>query len=259
MASVTGGLTIKQGAVKTAESQKAVTIQGLVAQADIKARFEELLGKKAPGFISSLLAVVNNNKLLAKANPKTVIAAGAMAASLDLPINQNLGFAYIIPYKDEAQFQMGYKGYIQLAMRTGQYQTINAAEVYEGEIIKQNRFTGEYEFGEKTSDKIVGYIAYFKLVNGFEKYLYMSIEEMQAQFVEYKCYVNGQFIDYVPEVIEPSKKDKIETLKKEAEIERDKLKEVFLTKQMKGLPTDDIKAKFKQIDVDLINKIKELK
>lgn len=84
-------------------------------------------------------------------------------------------------------------------------------------------------------------------------------DDMQAQFVDCKCYVNGQFIDYVPEVIEPSKKDKIETLKKEAEIERDKLKEVFLTKQMKGLPTDDIKAKFKQIDVDLINKIKELK
>ena len=84
-------------------------------------------------------------------------------------------------------------------------------------------------------------------------------DEMQAQFVEYKCYVNGQFIDYVPDVVEPSKKDKVETLKKEAEIERDKLKEVFLTKQMKGLPTDDIKAKFKQIDIDLINKIKELK
>ena len=192
MASVSQGLSIKKGAVQTAESQKALTIQGLVAQADIKARFEELLGKKAPGFISSLLAVVNNNKLLAKANPKTVIAAGAMAASLDLPINQNLGFAYIIPYKDEAQFQMGYKGYIQLAMRTGQYQTINAAEVYEGEIVKQNRFTGEYEFGEKNSDKIIGYIAYFKLVNGFEKYLYMSIEEMQAHAKKFsKNYKGG--------------------------------------------------------------------
>ena len=192
MASVTGGLAIKKGAVQTAESQKAITIQGLVAQDDIKARFEELLGKKAPGFISSLLAVVNNNKLLAKANPKTIVAAGAMAASLDLPINQNLGFAYIIPYGNEAQFQMGYKGYIQLAMRTGQYQTINAAEVYEGEIVKQNRFTGEYEFGEKKSDKIVGYIAYFKLVNGFEKYLYMSIEEMQAHAKKFsKNYKGG--------------------------------------------------------------------
>ena len=70
---------------------------------------------------------------------------------------------------------------------------------------------------------------------------------------------SGEFIDYVPEVVEPSKKDKIEALKKEAEAEREKLKEVFLTKQMKGLPTDDIKAQFKQIDIDLIKKIKELK
>lgn len=192
MASVSQGLSIKKGAVQTAESQKAVTIQSLVSQESVKARFEELLGKKAPGFISSLLAVVNNNKLLAKVNPNTIVAAGAMAASLDLPINQNLGFAYIIPYGNEAQFQMGYKGYIQLAMRTGQYQTINAAEVYEGEIVKQNRFTGEYEFGEKTSDKIVGYIAYFKLVNGFEKYLYISIEEMQAHAKKFsKNYKGG--------------------------------------------------------------------
>lgn len=83
-------------------------------------------------------------------------------------------------------------------------------------------------------------------------------DDMQAQFIDYKCYVDGEFIDYVPEVIEPSKKDKIEELKKEAEKEREKLKEAFLTKQMKGLPTDDIKAKFKQIDVDLIKKIREL-
>ena len=84
-------------------------------------------------------------------------------------------------------------------------------------------------------------------------------DEMQSQFVDYKCYIDGKFIDYVPEVIEPIKKDKIEALKKEAEAEREKLKEIYLTKQMKGLATDDIKVKFKQIDVDLINKIKELK
>ncbi len=84
-------------------------------------------------------------------------------------------------------------------------------------------------------------------------------DDMQAQFIDYKCYVNGQFIDYVPEAVEPSKKDKIEALKKEAEKEREQLKEAFLTKQMKGLPVDDIKDKFKQIDIDLIKKIKELK
>ena len=84
-------------------------------------------------------------------------------------------------------------------------------------------------------------------------------DDMQAKFIDYKCYVNGEFVDWVPEVVEPTKKEKIETLKKEAEVEREKLKEVFLTKQMKGLPTDDIKAQFKQIDVDLIKKIRELK
>ena len=84
-------------------------------------------------------------------------------------------------------------------------------------------------------------------------------DEMQSQFVDYKCYIDGKFVDYVPEVAEPTKKDKIEVLKKEAEVERDKLKEVFLTKQMKGLPVDDIKAQFKQIDIDLIKKIRELK
>ena len=84
-------------------------------------------------------------------------------------------------------------------------------------------------------------------------------DEMQAQFIDYKCYIEGKFVDYVPEAVEPTKKEKIETLKKEAETEREKLKEVFLTKQMKGLATEDIKARFKQIDVDLINKIKELK
>ena len=84
-------------------------------------------------------------------------------------------------------------------------------------------------------------------------------DDMQSQFVDYKCYIDGKFIDYVPEVIETTKKDKIEALKKEAEAEREKLKEVFLIKQMKGLPTDDIKAQFKQIDIDLIKKIRELK
>ena len=84
-------------------------------------------------------------------------------------------------------------------------------------------------------------------------------DEMQAQFVDYKCYIDGKFVDYVPDVVEPTKKEKIEALKKEAEGESEKLKEIILTKQMKGLPTDDIKEKFKQIDIDLIKKIKELK
>lgn len=161
------------------------SLKGLLSEVSVKKRFEDILGKKAPGFISSMLTVTNNNKLLLEANPMTIISAGAIAAALDLPIDPNLGFAYIIPYRDNktktvnAQFQLGYKGYIQLAMRTGQYKTINACEVYEGELMSVNRFTGEIEFGEKESDKVVGYVAYFRLLNGFEKYLYLTVEELE--------------------------------------------------------------------------------
>lgn len=102
----------------------------------------------------------------------------AEAATLDLPINPNLGFAYVVPYGNQAQFQMGWRGFVQLAMRSGQYKTINVNEIYE-EIKKSNRFTGEYEFGERSSDKIVGYMAYFSLINGFEKFLYMSKEDFR--------------------------------------------------------------------------------
>lgn len=176
---------------KEVANQKPMSLKSLVSSNDIKTRFNEVLGKKAPAFISSLISIANNNDLLNKADPITVITAGIMAATLDLPINQNLGFAYIVPFYNgkkkiyEAQFQMGYKGYVQLAVRTDKYKTIHASEVYEGEIKSRNRLTGEFEFGQKISDTVVGYIAYFKLVNGFEKYLYMSKEEAEAHARKY--------------------------------------------------------------------------
>lgn len=176
---------------KEVVNQKPMSLKSLVSSNDIKTRFNEVLGKKAPAFISSLISIANNNDLLNKAEPITVITAGIMAATLDLPINQNLGFAYIVPFYNgkkkiyEAQFQMGYKGYVQLAVRTDKYKTIHASEVYEGEIKSRNRLTGEFEFGQKISDRVVGYIAYFKLVNGFEKYFYMSKEEAEAHAEKY--------------------------------------------------------------------------
>ena len=163
----------------------AVTLKSMLGNDNVKARFQEILGKKAPGFISSILSVANSNTLLQKADPKTVMNAAVIAATLDLPINPSLGFAYIVPFGGQAQFQLGYKGFVQLAMRSGQYKTINVREVYEGEIIKENKFTGEYEFGEKTSNNVVGYMAYFKLVNGFEKFLYMSKDELEAHGKKY--------------------------------------------------------------------------
>lgn len=84
-------------------------------------------------------------------------------------------------------------------------------------------------------------------------------DEMQSQFVDYKCYIDGKFVDYVPEVVEPTKKDKIEALKKEAEAERDRIKDAFAVRQLKGLPTDDLVKAFKAVDIDLAKKIRELK
>ena len=179
-----------------------VTVQQLknmLSGESVKARFQEILGKKAPGFISSILSVANSNALLQKAEPKSILNAAVVAATLDLPINPNLGFAAIVPYNDSktrqcyAQFQLQYKGLVQLAMRSGQYKTINVTEVYEGEIKNVNRFTGDYEFGSRTSDNVVGYIAYFKLVNGFEKFLYMSIDEVKSHADKYsQMYKRGK-------------------------------------------------------------------
>jgi recombination protein RecT len=163
----------------------AVTLKSMLGNENVKARFHEILGKKAPGFISSILSVANSNTLLQKAEPKTVMNSAVIAATLDLPINPNLGFAYIVPFGGQAQFQLGYKGFVQLSMRIGQYKTINVREVYEGEIVSENKFTGEYEFGEKTSNNVVGYMSYFKLVNGFEKFLYMSKAELEAHGKKY--------------------------------------------------------------------------
>lgn len=162
-------------------------ISALLSQDSIKKRFEQVLGKKAAGFMSSVISAVNANPELRKADPITVVSAAAVAASLDLPINPSLGFAHIVPYAGRAQFQMGWRGFVQLGMRSGQYKTINTCVVYEGELIASNRFTGEMYFDEKqrTSDKVIGYVSYFKLMNGFEKYLYMTIEQVQAHGKQY--------------------------------------------------------------------------
>lgn len=172
--------------------QKApMALKTMLGAQQVKDRFSEILGKKAPGFISSILSVANNNALLQKAEPQSVLNAAVIAATLDLPINNSLGMAYIVPFNDNknhtclAQFQLGYKGIVQLAIRSGQYHKINVTEVYEGEIKSENKFTGEYEFGEKTSDKVVGYMAYFRLTSGFEKYLYMSKEQCEAYGKKY--------------------------------------------------------------------------
>lgn len=188
MATVSG-IELKKNNI-TAQKE-AKTVKGMLETPAFKKKFEEMLGKKAAGFISSIIAVTNSSNYLMKADPATVIGAAAQAAMLDLPINQSLGFAYIVPYKGAAQFQLGYKGYIQLAQRSGQYIDIGAKTVYEGELEYENRLLDKFRFGERTSDKVIGYLAYFRLTNGFEKMLYMTIDEAQAHAKKYSQNYKG--------------------------------------------------------------------
>jgi recombination protein RecT len=167
-----------------AENKNALAT--IVDRPEYKGRFAEVLGKRAPQFISSMLAI-SNLPHMRDVDPKTILAAAMTAATLDLPINQNLGFAYIVPYKGNAQFQMGYKGFIQLAMRTGQYRFINACRVFEGELGRYNKLTGELEIDEegKKSDTVVGYASYFRMLNGFEHALYMTADQVMAHAKRY--------------------------------------------------------------------------
>lgn len=182
--------------------QAGNTLRGLLERVDVKGRFQEMLGARAPGFISSIISAANASQILAAADPMTVVSAAVMAATLDLPINPQLGFAHIVPFLDKksgttkAQFMLGWKGFVQLAMRTGQYKTMNASPVYEGELKREDRVTGEIEldYAAKKSDTVVGYAAYFRLVNGFEKYWFMSVEEIEKHGRRYsKSYDTGQW------------------------------------------------------------------
>jgi len=161
---------------------KQTTVKSLLSADNVKAKFTEILKERAAGFTANLAIMVNNSAALSKCDAKTIISAAVVSASLDLPLDPNLGFAAIVPYGDKAQFQIMYKGLIQLAMRSGQYKTIGVTEIYEGELISENRLTGEYvfDFTAKTSDKVIGFAAYFSLLNGFEKTVYWKVDQVEG-------------------------------------------------------------------------------
>lgn len=178
----------------TTETLPTLSVKSLFSRDDVKAKFQELLGKRSASFITSVLQIVASNDLLAKADPTSVYQAAAVAATLDLPLNNNLGFAYIVAYnakqkdgtyKSVAQFQMGYRGFIQLAQRTGLFKTISASPIYEGQLVEQNPLTGfRFDFTKK-GDKVIGYAAHFQLLNGFEKTLYMTVAELEQHGQKY--------------------------------------------------------------------------
>lgn len=163
----------------------------------VQEQFQNALAENKDLFVASIIDLYNGDKSLQTCQPAQIVSEALKAAVLDLPINRALGFAYIVVYNNKQKvhnehtgrdewikvptptFIPGYKGYIQLAMRTGQYRTINADFVYEGELRTVNRLSGEVALdGKKASDKIVGYFCYFELLNGYSKTLFMSVEDM---------------------------------------------------------------------------------
>lgn len=163
-------------------TNKPATVKSILSQDSIKNKFKTMLGRKSDGFTANLAIMVSNNYSLAKCDPMSIISAAVISASLDLPLDPNLGFAAIVPYGTKAQFQMMYKGFVQLAMRTGQYKTIGVTEIYKGQLKSENPLTGKYDFdfNSKESDEIIGYAAYFELINGFEKTVYWNTAKITA-------------------------------------------------------------------------------
>lgn len=173
---------------------QVTSVSSITKNPAVMKRFSDILGKKSAGFISSLVSL-SKTQALANAEPNSVVASALVAASLDLPIVPTLGFAAIVPFYDSkkkqtlASFQVMTKGLIQLSQRSGQYKTINVTAVYDGDIKSYNRFTGEIEFDQTNtpdmSKEPIGYVAYMKLTNGFEKYLYMTIDELKKHGQHY--------------------------------------------------------------------------
>lgn len=166
---------------------------------------KKVLNEKKDSFVNNLLSLAANNAKLQECEPSTMMYGAMRATASDLPLDPAFGCAYLIPYKNnklgitEAQFQIGYRAYHQLALRSGQFKCINDTDIREGELINRNRLTGQIDFKFEQDDKkrselpIIGYVSYFQLLNGFESTLYMSVEELKAHGLRYSQTYRSQY------------------------------------------------------------------
>lgn len=179
-------------AVANKQKSPSSIMKGILDNDNTKKLLQDSLKENAGAFAASILDLYKSDKYLQQCDPKQVFGECLKAVSLKLPINKQLGFAYVVAFKGIPQFQIGYKGLIQLCMRTGQYKHINAGEVYEGEYKGFNKLTGELDIsGERTSDKIVGYFAYMETLNGFSHSVYSTKEEVQKHAQKYSKSYNS--------------------------------------------------------------------
>ena len=176
----------------------------MIVHPNTDAYLTSVLAERKGEFINNLTAVVTNDAKLQACEPVTLMYAALKATALRLPLDPNLGQAYIIPYKNnrehktEAQFQIGWKGFIQLAIRSGQFQAINATDIREGELKGYDLMTGEVQVQavpDRENKPVIGYLAYFKLTNGFAKSLYMTAEEIEQHATRYSQSYRGKYKD----------------------------------------------------------------
>lgn len=213
--------TITKAAMRSAEAAPSakmatqsisVMMNNLLDQEKYRARFEDLLGKRAPQFVSSIVSMVNADNKLQQAfyqSPLSVIQAALKAATFDLPIDPGLGYAYIVPFKNtvetdrgkekrmDATFILGWKGMHQMALRSGVYKTISVVDVRNGEFVSYNRLTGDLNLSfvededERNKLPVIGYAGYYRLVNGAEKTIYMTKKQVEAHERKYR---KGQYM-----------------------------------------------------------------
>ena len=173
-------------AVAKQPSQKAVAVknfQSVMNNSYYQTLLQNTLKENKGTFTTSLMELATSDEKLLQCAPNALMAEALKAASLHLPLNKQLGQCYILPFKNHGVMTptlvVGTKGYLQLAMRTGKYETINSDVVYEGELKGYDKVTGNLDLsGVRTSNVPIGYFAYMKMKNGFSKLLYMSLDEV---------------------------------------------------------------------------------
>jgi recombination protein RecT len=194
-------------ASSVARSNGQLTIKEYISAPQVIAKMREMLQtpEAVRQFTTAVISIAGSDALLADAEPRSLFNAALTAASLNLPINKNLGFAHIIGYKNnkkggvvEAQFQLGARGFKELAQRSGRYKVIHEGDVREGEVKGRNRLTGEVEWSWNDNDAeraklpVIGYFSYFKLDNGFGSTLYWTVEDVRAHAKQYsQAYKSG--------------------------------------------------------------------
>lgn len=255
------------------------TVKGLLSDERYVKRFSEILNRNPAGFFSSIINITQSSDMLKNADPNSIIGSALVAATLNLPIDKNLGFAWIVPYNvnigtkqkpeyvSKAQFQMGWKGFVQLAFRTGQYKKINAVPVYENQLKDKNvifnSLTEELnvDFTKQGEGSPIGYACYFQLVNGFEKIAYWPKEKVERHGKKYSKTYSSSTSSWVTSFDEMALKTVIKnTLAKwgilSVEMQKAQMADQSIVKETE---TDEIEFEYVDNDQGEIKEVSEQK